>query len=238
MQNMVKIPLKDIIEWDVDNWGVLVKLWTPLIDSLAPGSNILAVGERNGGLSAWLASKGHKVWCTDRIFPTDKAKNIHQEYGVSGHIVYAGYDVVAGDENFAGKFDLVIAKSVIGGLKQVYSDRSTRNFAVQQKAVGNIYKTLKPGGYFLSAENMEGSLAVRWIRKIKGKDKGWRYLKWKELPLLFGDFRITSATAFGVVPGIAHNRSAGRLIYLINNYVLRFLPPPYKCIGFVTAQKA
>lgn len=235
---MIKdLPFDDIIEWDIDNWGVLIKLWTPIIESLPAGSNVLAIGERNGGLSTWLALHGHNVWCTDRVYPTELAKTNHKKYGVEDKVTYGKFDVVAGDENLYNKFDLIIAKSVIGGLKLVYSDRSTRNFAVHKHAVDNIYKCLKGGGYFLSAENMEGGLLASMLRKLAGKDTGWRYLKWKELPELFSSFEIKQAKAFGIVPGLFKGKILRKFIYGINDYVFGLLPSSYKYIAFVAARK-
>jgi SAM-dependent methyltransferase len=231
------LPLDDIIEWDVDNWGELIRLWTPIIESLPQGSRVLAIGERNGGLSTWLALHGLKVWCTDRVYPTELAIANHKKYGVTANITYSKFDVVEGDESFHNQFDLVIAKSVIGGLKRVYSDRNTRNFTVQQQAVDNIYKCLKKGGYFLSAENLEGGLPRRLIHKFTGRDRGWRYLSWKELPQLFSSFKIIKTKAFGVIPGKVKAKQLRRAIYAVNRYVFGLLPPAYKYIGFVVAKK-
>ena len=64
---------------------------------------------------------------------------------------------------------LIVAKSVIGGVKTVYNDPRSRNLDVQQSAINNIYACLKPGGYFLSAENMTGNYLLKKLRKIQIK---------------------------------------------------------------------
>ena len=100
-----RLPIIDIIEWDVLNWSVLIKKWQPIIDSLPRDSKVLAIGERNGGMSAWLALNGFHVWCTDREYPTERAKQIHAKYGLTDKITYGIFDVVHVDERFHGSFD-------------------------------------------------------------------------------------------------------------------------------------
>jgi len=234
-----KLPIDEIIEWDVENWGQLIRLWTPLLDTLPKGSKVLAIGERNGGLSTWLAMKGFEVCCTDRVYPTELAKANHAKHGLEGRITYAQFDVVHSDEAFYNRFDIVIAKSVIGGLKRVYSDKRTRDFSVQQQAVQIIYKCLKPGGYFFSAENLQGGYLGRLLRRFTGKDIGWLHLNWKELPELFSGWELVQLKAFGVVPGILFgNPVLKRLVCMANRYLLVFLPASAKYIGFIVARKA
>ena len=48
------------IGWDVRNWSRAIPLWQRQIDIRRP-RNALAIGERGGGLSLWLASQGIEV---------------------------------------------------------------------------------------------------------------------------------------------------------------------------------
>src|SRR5690606_33862611 len=132
------LPVKDIIEWDVPNWSRLIDLWQPLIETLPKTARVLAIGERNGGLALWLALMGFNVECSDRTDDFDATKALHSKCGVAHRITYKALDIVY-TATPANTYDLIIAKSVIGGLKANPIDSATRNFDVQCKAVQNIY---------------------------------------------------------------------------------------------------
>lgn len=229
------LSVKDIIEWDVLNWSQLIRFWSPIIDVQPRTKNVLAIGERNGGLTAWLASKGFNVLCTDRTGPTDEAKALHRRLGIADNIRYGQLDVLqCGD--IAEKFDLIIAKSVIGGLKADYTDRTTRTFDAQQKAVNNIYGLLNDGGYFLNAENMRGCMLMDSYRNRSGKNSGWRYLNSWEIDVLFSHFEYRDVRCFGILPTLFENDALNKLSFQLNR-ALRFLPRSYKYISFVAARK-
>jgi SAM-dependent methyltransferase len=230
------LPINDIIEWDVLNWSELIAFWQPVLDKLDKESKVLAIGERNGGLSIWLALQGFQVVCTDREGPEEQAEILHRKHGVSGRIRYDRLDIVNCDWE-KEQFDLIIAKSVIGGLKADHKDSKTRNFEVQRRAVDNIHGLLKKGGYFLSAENMQGSYLLRQIRKMKSKDKGWRYFSWNELPALYGSFQKVDTKGFGIFPTLFSDSLTNKVVFFVNKHVLQWLPNATKYIAFTTAQK-
>ncbi len=232
---MKKLPLNDIIEWDVLNWSRLVKYWIPTLHTFPADAKVLAVGERNGGLSLWLALMGFKVDCTDIKEPSEKAISRHKKYRVSDKITYRQLDIV-NDSPIPDTYDLVIAKSVIGGLKSNPSDAGTRNFSTQQKAVSNIYAQLKKDGYFLSAENLTGNFLHKYARLNKQKDKGWRYLHYKEIPVLFQPFKVVKTKTFGILPTSFRSGLLNETLFTFNK-LLDFLPPQEKYIAFTTAQK-
>lgn len=231
----MQLPVDEIIEWDVLNWSQLIRLWSPIVDCLPKDSNILAIGERNGGLSTWLALLGHNVVCTDREFPGN-AQAEHRRLGISERITYSELDIV-NCEWASGQFDLVIAKSVIGGLKANPADRRTRNFEVQQQAVNNVHLLLKKGGYFLSAENMVGPYLMQRYRKARHKETGWRYLSWPELQCLYQEFSMQEVAGFGVFPTNFSSGVLNRVCFFLNKHILDFLPRGYKYISFVAARK-
>lgn len=233
---MPVLPVNEIIEWDIPNWSQLIDFWTPVLETLPRNSKVLAIGERNGGLSAWLALKGFTVVCTDREFPTEKAKLLHNQLGIADKIIYDKLDIVNCDWN-SQEFDIIVAKSVIGGLKADPGNRQTRNFQVQQSAVQNIYKLLKDGGYFFSAENMQGSWLLKQFKKWKKKDMGWRYLDWQEIKELYNDFKFAQMEAFGVLPTTFGNKTLNKVFFLANKHILNHLPNNYKYISFVVVQK-
>ncbi|MCD6062460.1 MAG: hypothetical protein K0R82_371 [Flavipsychrobacter sp.] len=232
----MNLPVAEIIEWDVLNWAQLIQYWQPVVSQLPPNSNVLTIGERNGGLTSWLALLGHNVVCTDRNFPTEKARINHKRLGISQNITYGSLDIVDCDWRPAS-FDLIVCKSVIGGLKADPADRTTRNFDVQVQAVNNIYGLLKTDGYFLSAENMRGAGLMQYYRKVKHKETGWRYLSWDEIGKLYSQFNLRRVEAFGVIPTNFRSVLVNNSCFFLNKYILNYLPRNYKYISFITAQK-
>lgn len=230
------LPVDDIIEWDILNWSQLIPFWLPLLENIPRDASVLAIGERNGGLSLMMALLGFHVTCTDRTSPSAKATILHEKHKVSGLVKIAGLDIVNGaiaDETY----DIILAKSVIGGLKRDPSDKTTRSFEVQKKAVDNIHRLLKPGGYFLSAENMRGAWLTQQFRKWKGKETGWRYLDITELGELYARFPQIHIHSFGILPTTFSNIVINHFNFWVNKYLLDTLPAKYKYISFVSAKK-
>ncbi len=237
MSTITDNAIADIIEWDILNWSQLITYWGPILKKLPPGGKILAFGERNGGLSLWLAMQGFHVECTDRVKPTDAAVEMHKRYGVADRITYGSFDVVNSlDGN--NKYDLIIAKSVLGGIKSDYKNATTRTSETRENAIKNIYNLLKPGGYILFAENIQGSILLHQVRKLLGKQKGWYYFNIADLNNLFKQFSNVEIKTFGVIPTTSKNKYLNRLIFSLNKYLLNIFPPSYKYIAFIQGQKS
>lgn len=230
------IPLADIIEWDVKNWSQLINYWQPIVSTLPRDATVLAIGERNGGLSLWLASIGFNVLCTDINDITERAEQLHGLHGLAHKIKYDTLDIVNANWQ-PEQFDLIIAKSVIGGLKSVKGRGSTRSIEAQEKAMHNIFKLLKPGGYFLSAENLKGGWLVQLSRKVTNRGKGWRHPAYSELERLFTPFPVVQTKTFGILPTLFRSRVMNDISYFLNKYVLFFIPAKSRYIGFTVARK-
>lgn len=162
-----KKQLKDIFQWDVASWSRALPLWK---EHLPKTGMALALGERDGGLSLWLAQQDLHVHCTDLEGPTDNARNLHEEYEEQRNITYDVADIT--NLPYAdASFDVVVFKSVLGALET--KER-------QQQALDEIFRVLKPGGKLLFAENLRGSALHRWARKKFVKwATYWRYLNLK-----------------------------------------------------------
>ena len=226
---------QDIIEWDVPNWAEALAFWQPVIDKLPKDSKILAIGERGGGLSLWLALQGFHVVCSDRKLPLQQAMMLHQKYKVSDKITYRELDIFHIDE--AEVYDLVLMKSVIGGLKLHYHDAASRNAAAQQQAIQKIHALLKPGGYLLTADNLEGAFPIRYLRTRLHKNKAWHYFTSAQLQSLFTCFQEVSVRYFGVFPTKFAVTAFNSLFFAFNKYLLNRLPASSKYIAFTIARK-
>lgn len=174
------LPLKEIFEWDVPNWSKVLSFWCDFLPPVDSNPKVLALGERNGGLTLWLALKGYRVIYSDIHIPLENAKLLHTRFGVEKQVEYKTIDVfrMPFDNN---TFDVVMCKSTLGGLKFNYSDSSSRTLDNQRLACEEIRRVLKKGGIFLGAENTIGSFFHQAYRKYKGKDKGWRFLSKADL---------------------------------------------------------
>lgn len=127
----MKTLLRDIIEWDVKNWSVILEFWNKSINTLDKNNKIkaLELGSRNGGLSLWLALNNIETICTD-LNVSIKAKELHTKYKVNNLISYDKVDIT--DIKFENDtFDIVIFKSVLGALKTKEN---------QIKAINEIYR--------------------------------------------------------------------------------------------------
>ncbi|MCB9044848.1 MAG: class I SAM-dependent methyltransferase [Chitinophagales bacterium] len=230
------LPVQDIIEWDILNWSQLMAYWQPVLEQLPRDSKVLAIGERNGGLSLWLALMGYHVTCTDIDDITSTAGQLHARYNVSNKIEYRKLDIV-NDKWPDEQYDIIIAKSVIGGVKAQRDNAGSRSFEVQRQAVNNILNMLKPGGYFLSAENMMGGWLTRSVRGVGKRASGWRYISYSELKELFNAFSLVQTKTFGILPTFFSRRVYNTTAYFLNRYLLDILSPATKYVAFTIARK-
>lgn len=230
------LPVQDIIEWDVLNWSRLMRYWQPVLEQLPRDAKVLAIGERNGGISLWLALMGFHVTCTDITDVALSAGALHKKYNLTGLIDYRRLDIV-NDAWQPEQFDVIIGKSVIGGVKPTRDRSSSRNFEALEQAMHNIHRLLKPGGYFFSAENLEGSVFNRIARRRLKGGKGWYYLSLKELDKLFTPFRLAQTKTFGILPTFFSSKAVNLFMYFINRCLQPVLPESSKYIAFTIAKK-
>ncbi len=236
MNNVKSLPLRAIIEWDIPNWSRVLPFWEKHLPKKEGQPKILTVGERNGGLSLWLALQGYPVIYSDVHDPKMEALELHLKYGVTDLISHEQVDVfrMPYPDN---SLDAVVCKSVIGGLKLVYSDRSTRTLENQKKACEEIRRVLKPGGVFLGAENLRGSPLHWYFRKRNGLDKGWRYLTLGELQFLFDGYTQLQLKPFGFLPSSTPWPLLNALAGKMNDPLSRLLPDSWQYIAFIAAVK-
>lgn len=224
MSDLTKKELYDIIQWDVKTWGKCLKFWEQNA-KIEAGMNALAIGEREGGLSMWLAKKGLNVTCTDfRDFP-QTTKKMHQKYGVDGKITYQeGVDVTDLSRYPDNSFDLVVFKSVIGALTE----------KVRQKtALNEIHRVLKPGGSLIFAENLKGTqLHVKLRKKFIRWDTYWRYLDLKNDMDLFEKYTDKTFKTTGFMANFGRSEGQRSFLAFWDKLNLWWIPKSWRYVLF------
>ncbi len=231
--------MRATIEWDVLNWSNALAHWTPVLRTLnKETTKILCLGERNGGLSLWFALQEFKVVvCSDFGGPTAAARKLHAKYQVSEFIEYADINIFALPYH-ADSFDVVACKSVIGGLKLDYKDKTTRTLKNQKLAIEEVRRVLKDGGYFLGAENMRGSWFHQLLRRmLKGKNIGWRHFKVNEVKELFNDFTKVNISFFGFLGSYFPFQWLNRIFSAVDSILSKLFPSKVLYISFIAAKK-
>lgn len=230
--------LTAVMEWDVFTWAGCLDYWRPQLSHRTDRpQRVLAIGERQGGLSLWFALQGYDVVCTDVFPPHASARQMHARFGVSDRITYAAVDALSLPFPDAS-FDVVTAKSVIGGLKLDRRDPSTRTLATQQRAIDEARRVLRPGGWYLGAENLIGSRLHQWGRLLKnGKRPRWRYLTPGEIDHLFQRYARTEYTTAGLIGTRWSRPWVNRLAAATDRLLTPLTPASTRYVGFIRAQR-
>lgn len=217
----------DIFSWDVVNWSRALDTWERWLPP-GPDRVALAIGEREGGLSLWLARLGIQVICTDFRRLEAAPLPLHTDYGVCGRITYQRADVRSLPYSDAS-FDVVVFKSVLGAL-------GTR--AAQQRAVSEIRRVLKPGGVLLFAENLTGSRVHQMLRRrYVGWSQAWRYLDQETDRDLFGAFSTSELTTWGFLGLFGRSERQRRLLGRLDLIAARLVPKRHHYILYGACEK-
>lgn len=223
------LTLKEIIDWDVVNWSKAIPFWNKHLDLNHKKLKCLELGCNHGGLSLWLAKNGHEVVCSDLENPEKKAKKIHDEFG-DLDIQYQAINAL--DIPYENEFDLVVFKSILGGVSR--KNKQENKIA----ALNQIYRALKPGGKLLFAENLEGSVLHQFLRKrfIKwGAD--WNYLQLKEVDELFSKFSRFQFKTVGFFGALGRTEKQRNILGKIDSFVDPLLPKKAHYILIGVAEK-
>ncbi|MFT5778374.1 MAG: SAM-dependent methyltransferase [Crocinitomicaceae bacterium] len=224
---MDKKLLADIIQWDIKNWGKAIPFWQPFVDSIKNGK-AAAFGEREGGLSLWLALNDYHVQCSDYNGMDTVPLELHVSHKVEEKITYSKQDITS--TSFEDNtFDIVMFKSVIGTLNS--KER-------QQQAIDELYRILKPGGYLLFAENLEATGMHRFGRKkFTNWGHRWRYLKWKEMPSMLSQFETSKMNSRGFLATFGRSEGQRKFLSGIDWVLNPILPKSWKYVLFVASKK-
>jgi SAM-dependent methyltransferase len=222
--------IRDVVEWDVASWSKAIAFWQSHADLRAP-LECLEIGARTGGVSLWLASLGHRVTCSDLRASRETAGPLLQRYELVNRVTFEDIDTRA--IPYRERFDVVAFKSVLGAVAP------DGDISRQHEAVMSMWRSLKPGGYLLFAENLLGSpihrLArdrfVPWVRR-------WRYVTIGEMHELLRPFRALQYDTTGVLGSFGRSEPQRRALALLDNVIMnRIFPPGWNYIIYGVAIK-
>ena len=215
---MDKQLLRDIIQWDIKSWSKAILFWDEKVDWTAV-DNCLELGAREGSLSLWLALKGKQVICSDIII-LKEAGQLHEKYKVSDNIKYEEIDATG--IPYEDYFDVIVFKSVLGGIGK------NNNYALQEQAVSEMYKALKPGGKLLFAENLRASALHNFLRKTLHQWGGkWRYVSLQEINTMMKKFSSVDVATTGFLSLFGSNELQQNTLAAADEKVFNKLIPQH-----------
>ena len=220
---------KNILAWDVYNWSGALKYWESILKS-TQSLNCLELGANKGGLSLWLASKGHNVICNDIRPVNDEVIQYHKQFDYPGKIDYESFDAV--NIPYENKFDIIILKSVLGGVGREGKDERI------EMAIKEIHKALKPGGLFLFAENLMATKFHSFFRKnFVHWAKDWNYMKKKQFENYLKIFTESKTQTSGFLGAFGFNEGSKTFLGKIDSVLLNKLPGKHHYIIYGHAKK-
>jgi len=225
-----KQQLKDIIDWDVVNWSKALNFWESKVHQINEHPlTCLELGAQKGGLSLWLALKGHQVICSDLESPEQLAIKLHKKYKVENQITYQAID--ATNIYFNKKFDLIILKSVLGGVSR------NNQHHLKQQTIDSIYNALKPGGILLFAENLKSTHLHQVLRNKYNNSGCWNFMDYNEITKLFTKFEKLEIKTTGFFGTFGRTEFQRNILGNIDSFLNYFIPEHKRYIVFGVATK-
>jgi len=223
--------VRDVIQWDTGNWSTALEFWERKIEWNGRKYRCLELGSGQGGLSTWLALKGHHVICSDLHGISERASPLHRKYNVQGFIDYQ--DIDAAHIPYENYFDIVIFKSILGGIGR------NDNIHNQKLVVNQIHKALKSGGKLLFAENLKGTFIHNLFRlKFVRWGTEWRYVSLREVREFLKAFSSVEIKTTGITGTFGRTENQKILLAKMDKAVLnRFTPEHWKYIAYGVAVK-
>jgi len=231
-QDATDSAVADIVGWDIVNWSRALRFWDAHLDFRGESPSCLELGcGAKGSLSLWLALHGNRVVCSDFGGVPEATRRTHERYGISNLVEYA--DVDARRMTFVNDFDVVVFKSMLGGISQDLPGADAEHI------VRNIYAALRPGGVLLFAENLESTALHAYLRKrFAAGAKGWRYFTRRELESTLAQFGSFESKTFGCLGCFGRSETQRRMLGRLDERVLdRIVPSNWHYIAAIAARK-
>lgn len=226
----MKLPLREIVGWDVTNWSRALSVWEAGVGTDLSGAFALELGSRNGGLALWLALRGATVVCSDLEEPGDDARDLHRQFGVHSRISYAAVDATTIGRK--SEFDIIAFKSVLGGIGSL--GRKER----QRVALLSIHQSLKPGGTLVFAENLPASPAHRVLRKVAVPwGRAWRYASLDELREFLAPFAGVDLRSLGFLGALGRSERQRRVLGALDRVIDPAVPATWRYVAVGVATK-
>ena len=220
----------DILGWDLRNWSRALKYWKNKIPENT-NLNCLEIGANKGGISLWLASMGYNVICSDVKPVSDEVKHWHKQFNLKGSISYEVIDAV--NIPYADYFDVIILKSVLGGVsRRGHSEKLS-------ETIFQIKKALKPSGVFLFAENLTGTKLHAFLRETFKKDvkDNWNYIHVEQMKEILKDFKESSYETTGFAGAFGLYEPFRNVLGSIDGILFKTLPANWHYIVYGYAKK-
>jgi SAM-dependent methyltransferase len=221
--------LQACFQWEVRSWSRALPLWEPALPQpVAVQRTALALGERDGGLSLYLARQGFLTVCSDLRGPTEAARRLHRTFGVEQRVSYEAIDTMA-IPRADNSFDVVIFKSMLGALGS--KER-------QLQAIREMHRVLKPGGVLLFAENLRGAAVHRFLRRrFVPWAHYWRYLDIHADRDLFAPFGRIREGSTGLLSGLGRTERQRDVLARADALMAPIVPAGWRTILFGAAFK-
>jgi len=209
--------MEDIVGWDVGTWSRAVRFWDAQLGRDGESLDCLEMGAGPGGPSLWLASRGHRVVCSNLMNTGAMARPLHERRGVTSLIAYE--DIDAASIPYTSRFDVIVFKSVLGGIGS--------NFASSKQAIDGMRAALKPGGRVFFAENLRGGILHRIVRALANRHRNaaWRFMTVGQYREMFRAFSSLSVDSTGVVAVFGLTERHRRALATIDDAVFNRVMP-------------
>ena len=225
---MVKIPNKDIFGWDVYNYSMLLReIEKSGVDF--KGKKVLEVGAgcKNGGLTAYFASMGAIVECSDYTKIEQVTKNIHKKYNLD--VKYSKKNIL--DLKSVEQYDIICFKSVIGGVL----GHNNGDEAMLKDIFKQLHTALKPNGMLIFSENLTGSKMIQFLRRLFIKwNYYWVYQRQSTLEemtqIQAQKFHIEVAKTNGVIGVLGRTVYLQNILGLVDNILCPIVPKKWHYI--------